>query len=66
MRIVSNQVTSDLSRDPIKLQLLARRMGYTDEAEPAGAAGQKLLADYEQLSAEVREIFERILQTAAV
>jgi glutamate-ammonia-ligase adenylyltransferase len=66
MRIVSNQVTSDLSRDPIKLQLLARRMGYTDEAAPAGAAGQKLLADYEQMSAEVREVFERILQTAAV
>jgi [glutamine synthetase] adenylyltransferase / [glutamine synthetase]-adenylyl-L-tyrosine phosphorylase len=66
MRIVSNQVTSDLSRDPIKLQLLARRMGYTDEAAPAGAAGRKLLADYEQLSAKVREVFERILQTAAV
>jgi glutamate-ammonia-ligase adenylyltransferase len=61
MRIVSNQVTSDLSRDPVKLQLLARRMGYTDEAAPAGAAGQKLLADYEQLSAAVREVFERIL-----
>lgn len=65
MRIVSNQVASDLSRAPAQLHQLARRMGYTDEAAPDGAAGQ-LLADYELMSAGVREVFERILRTAAI
>jgi glutamate-ammonia-ligase adenylyltransferase len=58
MRIVSNQATSELSRDPEKLHSLARRMGYDDDESPAS---QKLLADYEQLSAKVRGIFGKIV-----
>jgi glutamate-ammonia-ligase adenylyltransferase len=58
MRIVSNQATSDLSRNPEKLWSLARRMGYRNDGE---SAGQKLLRDYENLSRQVRGIFEKIL-----
>jgi glutamate-ammonia-ligase adenylyltransferase len=59
MRIVSNQATSALSRDPEALSPLARRLGYSDEGSPAGL---KLLADYEQFSAQVRRIFNTLLQ----
>ena len=58
MRIVSNQATSELSRDPAKLWSLARRMGYLDDGLQAG---QKLLLDYENVSKQVREIFIKIL-----
>ena len=58
MRIVSNQATSELSRDPAKLWSLARRMEYSDTDLPAG---QKLLHDYEGLSRRVRELFLRIV-----
>lgn len=54
MRVVSNQSTSLLARDPGKIDQLARRMGYAYEGAPAG---QKLLADYELLSSRVRAIF---------
>lgn len=59
MRIVSNQGTNDLSRDPQTLRPLARRMGYHDDD---GSAGQKLLNDYESLSAQVRVVFEKIVR----
>jgi glutamate-ammonia-ligase adenylyltransferase len=62
MRIISNQATSELSRDPEKLHALAHRMGYTDVDR---AAGQKLLSDYERLSTQVREAFEKILHKEA-
>jgi glutamate-ammonia-ligase adenylyltransferase len=58
MRIVSNQATSDLSKKPEDLHSLARRMGYTDDAT---SAGQKLLAEYEMLSKQVRGIFDKLL-----
>jgi [glutamine synthetase] adenylyltransferase / [glutamine synthetase]-adenylyl-L-tyrosine phosphorylase len=59
MRIVSNQATSELSRDPAKLLSLALRMGYPDEGE---SAGQKLLDDYDLMSRQVRHIFEKVLR----
>jgi glutamate-ammonia-ligase adenylyltransferase len=59
MRIVSNQATSILSKDPKKLHLLARRMGYTDEGS---LAGKKLLNDYQLLNQQVRLLFEKLLQ----
>jgi glutamate-ammonia-ligase adenylyltransferase len=58
MRIVSNQATSELSRDPEKLYSLARRLGYVDNGIQVG---QKLLTDYESLSSLVRTIFEKIV-----
>jgi hypothetical protein len=58
MRIVSNQATSELSRDPAKLLPLALRMGYPDEGEPAG---QRLLDEYNLMSRQVRHIFEKVL-----
>ncbi len=57
MRIVSNQSTSELSRNPEELHQLARRMGYSED----NAAGQKLLADYESFSRQVRSIFQKFL-----
>ncbi|HYA86774.1 MAG TPA: bifunctional [glutamate--ammonia ligase]-adenylyl-L-tyrosine phosphorylase/[glutamate--ammonia-ligase] adenylyltransferase, partial [Nitrospirota bacterium] len=62
MRIISNLATSELSRNPENLYLLARRMGYTDSDS---SAGQKLLSDYERLSLKVREIYDKILHTRA-
>ena len=59
MRIISNQATSDLSRDPEALHPLARRMGYADDGI---SAGHKLLADYESLSSQVRTLFEALLR----
>jgi len=60
MRIISNQATSELNRNPENLYLLARRMGYADTDT---SAGQKLLLDYERLSLKVREIYDRTLCT---
>ncbi len=59
MRIVSDQATSDLSRNPEVLYPLARRMGYSEEGP---LAGRKLLDDYETLSRRVRLIFDAQLQ----
>ncbi len=58
MRIVSNQSTNDLSREPEKLLFLSRRMGYPDDSV---TAGQNLLNDYERLRKEVRSVFDRVL-----
>jgi glutamate-ammonia-ligase adenylyltransferase len=58
LRIVSNQSTSFLSRDPEKLRTLAKRMGYADDD---GTAGKTLLDEYERTSREVRGVFERVL-----
>ena len=58
MRIVTNQATNDLTRDPEHLRPLARRMGYQDDAV---SAGQRMLSSYEEMSHEVREIFDRII-----
>ena len=58
LRIVANQSTSFLSRDPVKLRTLAKRMGYTDDD---GSAGERLLAEYERTRAGVRTVFERIV-----
>ncbi len=59
MRIISNQATSELSRDPEKLQPIARRMGYSDDGS---SSGKKLLQDYELLSRQVRIIFDMLLK----
>ncbi|HWR72437.1 MAG TPA: bifunctional [glutamate--ammonia ligase]-adenylyl-L-tyrosine phosphorylase/[glutamate--ammonia-ligase] adenylyltransferase, partial [Nitrospirota bacterium] len=59
MRIVTNQSTNDLSRDPKKLRPLARRLGYEDDAL---TAGEKLLRNYERVRKEVREAFERVVR----
>jgi glutamate-ammonia-ligase adenylyltransferase len=58
MRIVANQSTSFLNRDPEKIRTLAKRMGYDDSD---GSAGTKLLAEYERTRDEVRALFERIV-----
>ena len=59
MRIVNNQATSELSRDPGKLLPLALRMGYpADDA----SAGLKLLGDYELMRSQVRFIFDMLLR----
>jgi [glutamine synthetase] adenylyltransferase / [glutamine synthetase]-adenylyl-L-tyrosine phosphorylase len=58
MRIIANQTTSMLKKDPGSLHTLARRMGYPDTG--SSAAGQ-LLADYENISKQIRSIFDRML-----
>jgi [glutamine synthetase] adenylyltransferase / [glutamine synthetase]-adenylyl-L-tyrosine phosphorylase len=60
MRIVSNQATSELSRDPEKIRPLALRMGYPDGET---SAGEKLLGEYESLSRQVRAAFTRLLSS---
>jgi glutamate-ammonia-ligase adenylyltransferase len=60
MRIVSNQATSDLRRDPEKIRPLALRMGYPDRDT---SAGEKLLGEYESLSRQVRAAFTRLLSS---
>lgn len=62
MRIVSNQATSELSKDVQKLHALARRMKYEDDDVPAG---QKLLADYERISEAARAIFKGVFSESA-
>jgi [glutamine synthetase] adenylyltransferase / [glutamine synthetase]-adenylyl-L-tyrosine phosphorylase len=59
LRIVANQSTSFLSRDPEKLRALAKRMGYDDSD---GTAGSKLLAEYERTRTEVRGMFDDLLE----
>jgi len=61
MRIVSNQASSELSRDTAKLLPLALRMGYLDEEGEGASAGQKLLDDYILMSRQVRNIFNKLL-----
>jgi glutamate-ammonia-ligase adenylyltransferase len=58
LRIVTNQATSALSRDVEKLHALGRRMGIEDNGV---SAGEKLLKEYERVSASVRSIFSRLL-----
>lgn len=59
MRIVSNQATSELSRDPEMIRSLALRMGYLYVGT---SAGQQLLAEYELLSRQVRGLFDRLMK----
>jgi [glutamine synthetase] adenylyltransferase / [glutamine synthetase]-adenylyl-L-tyrosine phosphorylase len=59
LRIVANQATSMLSRDPAALSQLARRMGYQDDASKAG---EKLLRDYELITGQVRLVFKATLK----
>jgi glutamate-ammonia-ligase adenylyltransferase len=59
LRIVSNQATSDLSRNPGALNQLARRMGYQ---QGASQAGEQLLRDYESFTRQVREIFTNLVR----
>ncbi|HUJ17482.1 MAG TPA: bifunctional [glutamate--ammonia ligase]-adenylyl-L-tyrosine phosphorylase/[glutamate--ammonia-ligase] adenylyltransferase [Nitrospirota bacterium] len=58
MRIVSNQASSDLSKDALTLHALALRMGYEDGDSPAG---RKMLDEYLAVSRQVRELFGAVL-----
>jgi glutamate-ammonia-ligase adenylyltransferase len=58
MRIISNEATNRLSRNPENLHILARRMGY---AEGAFSVGQQLHQDYEIFSRQIRGIFKKML-----
>ncbi len=58
MRIVSNQASTELSRNPQQLRQLARRMGYDDQDV---SAGEQLINEYERLSRRVRALFDRTL-----
>lgn len=60
LRIVTNQPTDELPRDPDKILPLAKRVGYADDTDPAGL---KLLRDYEQISGRVRQIFDEMLSS---
>ncbi len=58
LRIVANQSTSFLSRDPEKLRALARRMGFSGGGD---GGGTELLKEYERMRAAVRNTFDRLL-----
>ncbi len=59
MRVVANQSSSMLSREPAKLNTLARRMGCQEEGD---GAGERLIAEYERLRTDVRGLFERMVE----
>ncbi|HUI45487.1 MAG TPA: bifunctional [glutamate--ammonia ligase]-adenylyl-L-tyrosine phosphorylase/[glutamate--ammonia-ligase] adenylyltransferase [Nitrospirota bacterium] len=59
MRIISNEATNRLSKNPEELRLLARRMGYADGKL---SAGQQLLNDYEIFTKQIRTIFNNVLK----
>ncbi len=61
LRIVSNQATNELSKDPTKVLPLALRMGYLVDGP---SAGQMLLEDYYLMSRQVRNIFDKLLSYA--
>jgi glutamate-ammonia-ligase adenylyltransferase len=58
LRIVQNQATNELSRDPAGLIPLAQRMGYLADGS---SAGQMLLDDYSLMTRQVRNIFDKLL-----
>jgi glutamate-ammonia-ligase adenylyltransferase len=60
LRIVSNQATNELSRDPAGLIPLALRMGYLADGS---SAGQMLLDDYSLMTGQVRKIFDKMLSS---
>ncbi len=60
MRIISNEATIRLSRNPEELHLLARLMGYAKENS---SEGQQLLHEYEILTRQIRTIFIKVLMT---
>ncbi len=58
MRVVANQSSSNLVRDPEKIRTLARRMGFADGEI---SAGRCLLDHYEELRKTVRGLFEEMV-----
>lgn len=56
LRVVADRETSVLPQDPIRLDRLARRLGY--HAGDGGTPGERLLADYQRHTERVREIYE--------
>jgi glutamate-ammonia-ligase adenylyltransferase len=58
LRVVANQSKSFLPREPEKVRSLAKRLGYDDAAAPAGEA---LLADFERIRNEVRDLYVRLV-----
>jgi len=59
LRVVANQSTSVLSRDPEKLRALGKRMGFQDNSV---RTGRDLLAALEATRGTVRELYDRLLR----
>jgi glutamate-ammonia-ligase adenylyltransferase len=60
LRVVANQSKSFLPREPEKVRSLGKRLGYDDAAVSAGEA---LLADFERIRKEVRDLYVRLVAT---
>jgi glutamate-ammonia-ligase adenylyltransferase len=58
LRVVANQSKSLLPREPEKIRSLGKRLGYEDAAVSPGEA---LLADFQRIRKEVRDLYERLL-----
>jgi len=59
MRIISNEATNRLSKNPDELHQLALRMEYADGKL---FSGQQLLIDYETFTKQIRTIFNKVLR----
>jgi glutamate-ammonia-ligase adenylyltransferase len=58
LRIVADLSVNTLPSSPVKLEKLAKRMGYVPRADATAQA--QFLADYAARTGEVREIFQRV------
>jgi [glutamine synthetase] adenylyltransferase / [glutamine synthetase]-adenylyl-L-tyrosine phosphorylase len=61
LRIVENRSISDLDAERGDLDEVAKRLGYTAPGRSSGAR-RALLDEYGRRTAEIREVYERILQ----
>jgi len=57
LRIIHDYSANDLSGTRIYLNKLARRMGYDPKLKNAGAS---LISDYEEMTAKIRDVFDRL------
>ena len=57
LRIIHDYSANDLSGTKIYLNKLARRMGYDPKLKNPGAA---LISDYEEMTAKIRDVFDRL------
>ena len=60
LRIVADLSVNTLPTAPVKLEKLAKRMGYAPTAD--ASARERFLADYRAHTGQVREVFQRVFE----
>jgi len=59
LRIANGQSIHTIPKNPTEMEIVARRIGYEDDAE--GSSRAKLLSDYERHTQRVREIYNEVV-----